>query len=102
MSQTEQFKIDRFMEGTAFYRIVPDPASAKAVPTVLRLLNVTQIPSLCLIDSTGRPRREIESAIEWNEDENPQTVIDRWREGGSGLTISQQLLVGASSTCCLM
>jgi hypothetical protein len=64
-------------------------------------LNVTQVPSLVIIDSTtGRPlSTDAALAIEWNE---PHRVINAWQRKSSGLSLSQKMfsvLTLQSDTC---
>jgi hypothetical protein len=72
-----------FCQGTGF-------AIFPSSPTMMTLLNVTQVPSLVIIDSTtGRPlSTDAALAIEWNE---PHDVINAWQRKSSGLSMSQKI-----------
>ena len=82
---TRQQQCCTFMDGTGFIKLVRDPS------IVMTLLNVSQIPTLTIIDTvTGRPiPLNAALALEWNE---PHNVLQAWHMGQSGLSISQQLL----------
>jgi hypothetical protein len=63
----------------------------------MSLLNVTQVPTIVIIDSdTGRPvSRESALAIEWNDphdrfNDNKKDGFNAWQAGGSGLTAWQK------------
>ena len=66
-------------------------------PTVLTILNITQLPTVVVIDTkTGRPllssgrhnHHRAMAAIEYND---PDTVIQAWKQGKSGLTCCQSI-----------
>ena len=69
--------------------------------TFMALLNVTQVPTIVIIDSlTGRPiPQDAILAMEWNDD--PQFVIHSWQQGKSGLSAGQKTLsvLSFQSTC---
>jgi hypothetical protein len=71
-----------FMHGTGF-------AALGSTPVLMSLLNVTQVPTIVIIDSdTGRPlSRDSALAIEWND---PHDCLNAWQAGGSGLTACQK------------
>ena len=72
-----------FLHGTGF-------AALMSTPVLMSLLNVTQVPTIVIIDSnTGRPLfRDSALAIEWND---PHDCLNAWQAGGSGLTASQKV-----------
>ena len=64
-------------------------------PILHTLLNITQIPTLVVVDTTtGRPlSQDAILALEWND---PHYVLDAWKRGQSGLTGFQQGLALAT------
>ena len=72
-------------------------------PTILTILNITQLPTLVVIDTiTGRPlsssgrhnHHRAMAAIEYND---PDIVIEAWKRGQSGLTCCQS--IWTTATC---
>jgi hypothetical protein len=82
-----------FCEGTGF-------AIFPFFPMATRLLNVTQVPAIVVIDSTtGRPlSSDAALAVEWND---PHFVINAWQRKKSGLSCSQKAfsVLTFQSTC---
>jgi hypothetical protein len=72
-----------FMHGTGF-------AALGSTPVLMSLLNVTQVPTIVIIDSdTGRPLSSGSAlAIEWND---PHDCLNAWQAGASGLTARQKV-----------
>lgn len=102
---------DLFFDGTGFLQICRnDEPGQKACASLLRFLDVTQIPTIVVIpNSRGRPIMGQEMALEWNaskgDAESISALLQRWREGGSGLSISQSMLssvLGNSSSVCTL
>lgn len=98
-----------FFLGTGFLEIGHDDETGqRACASLLKLLVVTQIPSVVVIPSaTGRPVRGQEVALEWNgsadNGNEDAALLQRWREGKPGLTFSQGVLstvIGDSNSAC--
>jgi hypothetical protein len=85
-----------FMHGTGF-------AAHGSTPILMSLLNMTQVPTIVIIDSdTGRSRsRDSALAIEWND---PHDCLNAWQAGGSGLTVWQKVfsLATFQSDCTIL
>jgi hypothetical protein len=85
-----------FMHGTGF-------AALGSTPVLMSLLNVTQVPTIVIIDSnTGRPvSRDSALAMEWND---PHDCLNAWQAGGSGLTACQKVfsLATFQSECTIL
>jgi hypothetical protein len=80
-----------FLQGTGFATL-----EDSTPPLLLTLLNITQLPSVVVIDTaTGRKVSEDAGlAIDWND---AHLVLNAWQRGKSGLTCSQTTL--AVLTC---
>ncbi|CAB9505877.1 expressed unknown protein [Seminavis robusta] len=105
-TETEKADMDVFLQGTGFTYFSDTNNNAN---TVLRFLDVTQIPSLVVIPhATGHPIMGQEAALEWNavEPSSAEDLLQRWKGGGSGMSLSQSILSGAlggsSSACSIM
>lgn len=85
-----------FCEGTGF-------AIFPSSEILLTLLNVTQVPTIVIVDSTtGRPlSSDAALAIEWND---AHYVINAWQRKDSGLSIAQKALslVTCQSACTIL
>jgi hypothetical protein len=85
-----------FMHGTGF-------AALGSTPVLMSLLNVTQVPTIVIIDSsTGRPiSGDSALAMEWND---PHDCLNAWQAGGSGLTAWQRIfsLATFQSDCAIL
>jgi hypothetical protein len=72
------------MPGTGF-------AALGSTPVLMSLLNVTQVPTIVIMDSdTDRPlSRESALAIEWNDPHDcfNKDGFNAWQAGGSGMTV---------------
>ena len=86
---------DVFCQGTGF-------SSLPSTPILLSLLNINQVPVAVVLEkATGHKiSRDAMLAMEWN---NPQSVINAWQRGKSGLDCTQKALAVASmqSDCTL-
>ena len=86
-----------FCQGTGF---VSFPSSS----TLMSILNVTQVPSLAILDTTnGRPiSSDAGLALEWNSNKgDPQELLDAWEQQQSGLSATQKAfsVVTLQSNC---
>jgi hypothetical protein len=86
-----------FCRGTGF-------ASLPSSPILLTLLNIFQVPTIVVVDTTtGRPiSSDAGLAMEWND---AHGVINAWQRGSSGLTLRQKslaILTCQSSSSCLI
>lgn len=79
---------DAFCQGTGF-------ALLPSTPILLSVLNITQVPAAVVLDSgTGQKMsKDAMLAIEWSD---PQSVINAWQRGKSGLDCTQKALAVAS------
>lgn len=84
-----------FCQGTGF-------TSFPSSPTLMSVLNITQVPSLIVLDTlTGRPiHSDAALALEWND---PHAVLDAWQQGQSGLSSTQKVtaVVTLQSNCAI-
>ena len=91
-----------FYQGTGFLEISQE--DQRACQSLLQFLDVTQIPTIVVIPNrTGRPILGQEIALEWNGVDNDALLLQRWRDGSSGLTLSQNIVskvLGDSSSVC--
>jgi hypothetical protein len=73
-------------------------------PILLTILNITQLPSLVVIDTTtGRPLSGSSSSSRFNhhtmvaiEYNDPDSVIQAWKQGKSGISCCQSIWVTAT------
>lgn len=111
VSPDEKEDCKLFFHGSGFLEIGQEnnDAGQKAITSLLHFLDVTQIPSVVVIpNSTGRPIMGQEITLEWNagdedNDDKIEALLQRWREGSSGLTLSQNIVskvLGDSSSVC--
>lgn len=77
-----------FCQGTGFAVLPP-------TPVLLSMLNISQVPVAIVFETaTGqRISRDAMLAMEWND---PQSVINAWQRGKSGLDCTQKALAIAS------
>lgn len=109
-SKEEIDDCELFFEGTGFLEISRgDEEGQKACASLLKFLDVTGIPSVVVVpNSRGRPIFGQELALEWNAsapEEEIQNLLQRFRDGNAGLTLSQSLvskILGDSSTTCVL
>lgn len=75
-----------FAQGTGF-------ASVPSSSTLMSILNITQVPSLVILDTKdGRPiSSDAGLALEWYNRNDPQELLDAWVQQQSGLTPTQKV-----------
>ena len=85
-----------FCQGTGFAYL---PSS----PMLLSMLNIDQVPTLVILDTSSGQKLSRDSmiAVEWND---AHSVINSWQKGGSGLSLSQKVLaiVTLQSDCVIL
>lgn len=110
--ESEDFEAQTlFVQGTGWLQLQlqlreDDENGTKTLSNLLSLLDITQIPSIVVVpNATGRPIVGQDLAVAWNAatESSAVAMMERWREGCSGLTLSQTLLaktLGDSSSVC--
>lgn len=85
-----------FCQGTGFASLPPSPM-------LLSILNINQVPSLVILDTSSGQKLSQDAmiAVEWND---AHSVINAWQKGESGLTLCQKVLAIAclQSDCVIL
>jgi hypothetical protein len=95
-NETTSIEENLFCHGTGFACLPP-------LPMLLSILNISQVPSLVILDASSGQKlsRDAMIAVEWND---AHSVINAWQKGQSGLSLPQKLLAMATlqSDCVIL